>query len=193
MSLETNVYCKHLEDEFIPQIVNRLNEYEMIVETQPDFSFSDENNFWTFKFQLSNPPLDILKGKVLVSGVEIFISDFDLQTAKEQLKPKPGFWDKLLKKQQPEVKFCAPEVEKRLEDCAKVISFVWHAGDCFQFRFGTLTSAILTELTDGVCTYPADDIWYENKNIVDETYKEVLRYEEYMKEKGIEFSEFDRW
>ena len=185
MSLETNVYCKHLKDDFIPQIVKRLNEYEMIVEMQPDFSFSKEDYFWSFKFQLSNPPLDILKGKVLTSGIEVFISDFDLQAVKEQLKSKPSFWDKLLKKQQPEVKFCAPEIEKRLEDCTKVISFVWHAGDCFQFRFAALTSAILTELTDGVCSYPADDIWYENKNIVDETYKEVLLYEKDLKENDI--------
>ena len=66
-------------------------------------------------------------------------------------------------------------------------------GDSFELRFVSMVSAILTELTNGVCTYPADDIWYENKNIVEEFYKEVCDYEKSLSEEELEYHEFDGW
>lgn len=193
MSLEINVYCKKLTDDLMPKIVKRLTEYDMIVEVHPDVMFTSYTGFCPFKFQLTNPPVEILREKVLVSGFELYIEDFDLATAKEDLKPKLGFWDKLIGKKQPEIAFASPEIEKRLEDCRKVVSFVWHASDSFELRFVSLVSAILTELTNGLCTYPADDIWYENKDIVDEFYKEVCDYEKSLSEKELEYHEFDEW
>ena len=193
MSLNISVYTKTLSDDLIPKIVKRLNDYEMIVEVDPDFSFNDQTGFLPFKFRLTNPHLDILKNKELSSGFELYIDDFDLKKAKEELKPKLSFFDKLFGKKQQEVAFASPDIEKRLIECQKVISFVWHSGDSFQLRFASLTSAILTELTDGVCTYPADDIWYDNKSITDEAFKEVKEYEQTLKEKDIEFQEFEKW
>ena len=142
---------------------------------------------------LTNPHLNILIGKELKSGFELYIDDFDLQTAKEDLKPKLSFFDKLLGKKQPDIPFASVEIENRLKDCKKVVTFVWHAGDSFELRFASLTSAILTELTNGVCTYPADDIWYDNKNIVDEAFKEIKEYEQTLKEKDLDFMMFDQW
>ena len=74
-----------------------------------------------------------------------------------------------------------------------LVAFVWHSGDSFELRFASLTSAILTELTDGVCTYPADNIWYDNENIADEAFKEIKAYEQTLKEKDIEFQVFEKW
>lgn len=193
MSLDLNVYCKELSDDLIPKIKKRLNEYEMEVDMHPDFSFNDSKGFLPFKFRLNNPHLEILKDKELISGLEIYIDDFDLNTEKENLKPKQGLFDKLLGKKQPEVPFSTPEIDSRLKDCKKVVTFVWHAGDSFELRFASLTSAILTELTNGVCCYPADDIWYENLNIVDKAYKEIKEYEQTLKEKDIQFHEFAEW
>ncbi|MFV0584771.1 MAG: hypothetical protein ACK5N4_22380 [Parabacteroides gordonii] len=193
MSLDISVYCKELTDDLMPKIVKRLNDYDMIVEVHPDVMFTNQTGFCPFKFQLTNPPAEILRGKVLVSGFELYVDDFDLAIAKEELKPKLGFWDKLLGKKQPEIAFATPDIETRLKDCRKVVSFVWHMGDSFELRFVSMVSAILTELTNGVCTYPADDIWYENKNIVEEFYKEVCDYEKSLSEKELEFHEFDGW
>ena len=193
MSLDINVYCKQLSDDLIPKIVKRLNDFEMVVEVHPEFSFSDQTGFLPFKFRLTNPHLNILIGKELKSGFELYIDDFDLQTAKEDLKPKLSFFDKLLGKKQPDIPFASVEIENRLKDCKKVVTFVWHAGDSFELRFASLTSAILTELTNGVCTYPADDIWYDNKNIVDEAFKEIKEYEQTLKEKDLDFMMFDQW
>lgn len=193
MSLEINVYCKELTDDLMPKIVKRLNNYDMIVEVHPEVMFTSHTGFCPFKFQFTNPPAEILRGKVLVSGFELYTGNFDLVIAKEDLKPKLSLWDKLLGKKQPEIAFATPEIEKRLEDCKKVISFVWHACDSFELRFVSLVSAILTELTNGVCTYPADDIWYENKNLVDKFYKEVCDYEKSLSEEDLEYHEFDKW
>ena len=193
MSLDINVYCKELSDDLIPKIVKRLNDYEMLVEVHPEFSFSEQTGFVPFKFRLTNPNFDILKDKELKSGFELYIDDFDLETAKERLKPKPGFWDKLIGKKQTEIAFASTEIENRLVDCKKVVSFVWHADDSFELRFASLSSAILTELTNGVCTYPADDIWYDNKNIVDQAFQEIKEYEKTIKEKDLIFWTFDQW
>jgi hypothetical protein len=195
MSLDINVYCKEVSKELIPKIVKRLNDFDMVVEVHPDFKFDRETDtgFLPFKFHFKNPRFDILKGKELKSGFELYIDDFDLAKAKEELKPKPSFFEKLLGKKQSEVSFAEPDIEARLKDCKKVVTFVWHASDSFEFRFASLTSAILAELTYGVCTYPADDIWYDNKNIVAEAFKEIKEYEQDLKEKDIEFMEFDQW
>ena len=195
MSLDLNVYCKNLSADLVPKIVKRLNDFDMVVEVHPDFKLDQESDtgFVPFKFRLKNPYFDKLKDIDFKSGFEIYIDDFDLQKAKEDLKPKPSFFDKLLGKKQPDVEFAKPEIEKRLKDCNKVVTFVWHSSDTFELRFASMTSAILTELTNGVCCYPADDIWYENKNIVEEAHKEASEYEKSIKEKDFEFHEFDEW
>jgi hypothetical protein len=195
MSLEIIVYSKEVSKDLIPHLMKRLNNYDMETEIHPDFKFDQETDsgFLPFKFMLHNPHLKILEGIELLSGFEIYIEDFDLKTLKESLKLRPGFFDKLLGRKETEVSLAAPETEKKLKDCKKAIHFVWHAGNSFQLRFASLTSAILTELTNGVCTYPADDIWYDNEGIVDDAFKEIKDYEHTLTEKNIEFTEFRNW
>lgn len=195
MSLDLKVYCKNLSADLVPEIVKRLNDFDMVVEVHPDFKLDQENDtgFVPFKFRLKNPYFDKFKDKNFKSGFEIYIDDFDLQKIKDDLKPKLSFIDKLLGKKQLEVEFAKPDIEKRLKDCNKIVTFVWHSVDTFELRFASMTSAILTELTNGVCCYPADDIWYDNENIVEEAYKEASDYEKSIKEKDFEFHEFDEW
>ena len=195
MSLDIKVYCKQVSADLVPKIIKRLNNYDMIVEVHPDFKFDEEedNGFLPFRFRLKNPHLSILQDKELKSGFELYLEDFDLNEEKESLKPKLNFFDRLRGKKQEEIAFAPPEIEERLKNCKKVVSFIWHAGDSFEFRFASLTSAILSELTNGVCSYPADDIWYENKNIVDKAFKEANEYERTLSENEIEFHEFDEW
>ena len=195
MSLDINVYTKSVSADLVPKILKILNDFDMIVEIHPNFKFDQNNDsgFIPFKFRLKTPYFDKLRGKDLKSGFEIYIDDFNLQQAKEELKPKRSFTDKLFGKKQPEVEFAPNEIEKRLKDCNKVVTFVWHSSDIFELRFASMTSAILTEITNGVCCYPADDIWYENKNIVEEAYKEVTDFEKTIKEKDFNFHEFDEW
>lgn len=178
----------------IPKIMKRLNDFDMIVSVHPDFKFDADNDsgFLPFKFRLTDPYFEILKDKELKSGFELYIDEFDLQREKENLKPKLSFFDKIRSKKQKEIPYATPEIETRLADCKIAVSFVWHASDSFAFRFASLTSAILTELTNGVCSYE-DETWYENENIVDTTFKEVIKYEESLKKEKLDFMEFDKW
>ena len=193
MSLDLNVYVEKLSDELIPKIVKRLNNFEMNVEIHPDFSFETQEGFLPFKFSLKNPHLEILKERKLISGFEIYIDNYDFDAEKESLKPKLSFFEKILGRKQINVEIAEPEVEKRLQKCTKVVNFVWHSADSFELRFASLTSAILAELTNGVCCYPADDIWYENKNIVEKAYKEIKEYESTIKERDLQYHEFTEW
>lgn len=194
MSLDLQVYTKRVSDDLIPKIVSRLNEYEMICEVAPSFSFEDQSGFLPFKFQLTNPPFDILKGKVLTSGFELFIEDFDLEEEKEKAKPKQRLMDKLFGKKQPGKHLFNSDIDNRIKDCKKLLTFVWHVGDSFELRFASLTSAIITELTNGVCCYPADDIWYDNENFVESTWKDIKDYEtKHLKERDLKYHEFEKW
>jgi hypothetical protein len=193
MSLAIKVYCKKVSKDMVPKIMKRLNNYDMLASVHPDFKFDaeEDSGFLPFKFRLTKPHLDILKDKELKSGFELYIDEFDLQTEKENLKPKLSFLDKLRGKKQAEVSYATPEIEARLKHCQIAVSFVWHGNDSFALRFASLTSAILTELTDGVCSYE-DETWYENKNIVDNAFKEVTEYEQTLTE-DLDFTEFDKW
>jgi len=62
-----------------------------------------------------------------------------------------GFIDNLLGKKRPDKPFVNLEIDNRIKDFKKVVSFVWHVGDSFELRFASLTSAILTKRTNGVC------------------------------------------
>jgi hypothetical protein len=173
--------------------VKRLNEYGMAVEIHPEFSFKTKTGFLPFKFRLANPPIETLNDAELISGFELYISDFNLSTAKQALKPKLSFFDRLFGKRATDVPFADPEVERRLSECKQIISFIWHSSDSFELRFASLTSAILTELTNGVYSYPADNIWYDNKNIVEEVFAEIEEYEKSLKPKNIKYQEFVEW
>ena len=191
MSLDITVYIKQLSDNLIPKIQARLNDFEMACEIHPEFSFTDQNGYLPFKFQLANPPFDILRNKILTSGFEIFIVNFDL--AEEKSKRKAGLLNRLLQKRPTAQPLVTDEIDGRLTGCQYAVSFVWHAVDSFELRFASLTSAILTELTNGVCTY-SHDIWYINENLVENTWKEVKEYEtSLLKIEDLKFHEFENW
>jgi hypothetical protein len=194
MSLDIRVYTKQLSDDLIPKIIRRLNDFEMTCEVHPDFSFKDQTGFLPFKFRLTNPAFNNLKDKELISGFELFIEDFDFETEKQNAQPKQGFLDKLLGKKQPDQPLINPDIDKRLKDCKKMLSFVWHADNSFDLRFAQMTSAILTELTDGVCTYTADDIWYDTKDLAEKSFPDIRDYElTLLKDEELEFYEFKGW
>ena len=194
MSLEITVYANQLSDDYIPRIIARLNDFEMVCEVHPDFSFSGQTGFVPFKYRLTNPPFEILRDKELMTGFEMYINDFDYERERTELKPTRSFIGRLLGKKQADQPLFDSEIDKRVKDCKKAISFVWHVADSFELRFASLTSAILTELTDGVCTYPADNIWYENENLVEKTWQEINHFETtLLKERDLKFHAFEGW
>ncbi|UOE52706.1 hypothetical protein MTO98_16680 [Mucilaginibacter sp. SMC90] len=195
MSLDLQVYTNSLSDDLIPKIVKRLNDFDMVVEIHSAFSFNTQSGFLPFKFILTNPRFDVLKGKQLVSGFELFIDDFNLKSKKAELNPPPskGLFQKLFGKKTSETLFAPLEFEEQLKNCTKEVTFVWHAGDSFELRFSALVSAVLTELTKGVCCYPADEIWYNTDTIVEDAYRDVQEFEGALTEKSLQYHEFQQW
>ncbi len=194
MSLALKVYCKSVSKDLIPKIMERLNEFDMVVSIHPDFKFDpkEDAGFLPFKFRFKNPPFEDVRDKELKSGFELYIDEFSLQEEKEKLNPKLSFIDKLLGKKKQEIEFAPLEIEARLKDCKISVSFVWRAGDTFNLRFVLLVSAILTELTNGVSGFE-DGTWYDNNNIVENAFQEVIEYEQSIPEAELDFYEFDEW
>lgn len=194
MSLTLKVYCKNVTEDMIPKIMERLNEFDMVASIHPAFKFDpvEDAGFLPFKFRLLKPRFDILKDKELKSGFEFYMTRFDLETEKDNLKPQLGFFDKLIGKKQHDVPYAPPDIEARLMDCKVAVSFVWHGSDSFALRFASLTSAVLTELTNGVCSYE-DETWYENQHIAANAFEDVTEYEQSLTEAELDFMVFDEW
>ncbi len=195
MSLIINVYCKEVNKLLLPNLLKRLNDFDMIVEIHPNFEFSQENDsgYLPFKFKFKKTNFNVLQNKSLISGFEIYIDDFNYLNFEEKNNPKLSFFEKMLGKKKSEISFVEKETKNRLKDCKKIVSFVWGNFNDFELRFALLTSSILTELTNGVCSHPSDDIWYENKNIVYCTFEEIKDYENSLLEKELKYDEFEKW
>ncbi|WJS96480.1 hypothetical protein NYQ10_08455 [Flavobacterium johnsoniae] len=185
MSLDINVYVEDLSDSIIPEILKRLNDFDMKVKIHPDFSFQTQTGFLPFKFTLQNSKFDILKDKELLSGFELYIDDYNFEEEKKHHRFKKNIFQKAFNKQ--------TETEKRLSKCTKFLNFNWHLDNTFELRFALLTSAIITEITNGVRYYPVDDYWYENKNIVNQTFEDVKDFESSISHDRLRFHEFDGW
>jgi len=196
MSLSIEVYTRELPADIVKKFVKRLNDFDMEVEVHPEFAFDAEKDsgFVPFKFAFSGPSYGELEGKQLLSGFELYMDSFDLARAKEVLRPKLGFWDRLFGKKQPgPPSFAPPVIESRLKDCKIVAYFVWHVGDPFEYRFAALGSAIFTELTNGLCRNSEDLSWFDNDNIVREAFERVCDHEESFSQRMIGYHEFEGW
>ena len=177
MSMEYTVYTplQEISDEIIPALVSELNKFDMICEIHPDVSFANSPGFVPFKFRLDAIQFPEIAGKDLVSGVEISIYDFE---ADEQGNPYFG-----------------SEEDSQQGQYNKIVSFHFTGvSDRFEFRFACLTSAVLTNLLNGI---RSDDDWNMSKGsaaIVAEAWNEVKSYEEYCaRELDIPYHEFEGW
>jgi hypothetical protein len=61
MSLVHTVYCKSVSKDLIPKMMERLNEFDMVVSIHPDFKFDPDEDagFLPFKFRFKNPPFEV--------------------------------------------------------------------------------------------------------------------------------------
>ncbi|NQY31330.1 MAG: hypothetical protein HRT69_17930 [Flavobacteriaceae bacterium] len=193
MSLDLNVYVKQIDDEIIPKWIERMNQFDMECEIHPDFSFNDHSGFLPFKVKLKNPKNQELKDREFISGFEFYKDEFDLQKELESLQSKKSFVQKLLNRQIKKVEYANDEIDSKLESCKLILNFNWGSHNSLELRMSTLSSAIISELTNGICCYPADDIWYENKTIVEDAYKELIEYENSLRPTEWKIHEFKGW
>jgi hypothetical protein len=193
MSLEYNLFVEYIDDSIIPRWMKRMNQFDMKCEIYPKFSFSEHSGFLPFKINLKKSKHPELVDNDFLTGFEFYLNDFDLELELEKLKPKQSAFSKFLGKKEAEVYFASPEIEEKLKKCKKVISFIWGAADTFELRMAYLSSVVLAELTNGICCYPADNIWYDNRNIVLAAVTEIIEYEESLKPSEFKLHIFNKW
>ncbi len=193
MSLDINLYVKQIDDSLIPKWIDRMNQFDMECEIHPDFSFNDHSGFLPFKVILKNPKNQELIGKEFISGFEFYKENFDFQKELDSLQPKKSFFQKLLNRPSEKIEYANAKIDSKLENCKLVLTFNWGSHNSLELRMASLSSAILSELTNGICCYPADDIWYDNKTIVKEAFEESIEYENSLKLTDWRMNEFKGW
>ncbi|MBB3145515.1 hypothetical protein FHS21_001927 [Phyllobacterium trifolii] len=170
MSMEYWVHLNEISDDIIPDMISELNKFEMTCEIYPGFSFSKHSGFLPFKFRLSNPKLDILKNKDLVSGFELYVEDFE---------PEDADW-------------FSPEDLARLSEFKKTVSIRFAASDSFQLRFADLTSAVIAKLTGGPRSFD-EDVDYDTSTIADKSWEDLKHWENSIADDDWRYYEFQGW
>ena len=193
MSLDLNVYVKQIDDSIIPKWMERMNQFDMECEIHPEFSFVDSSGFVPFKIKLKNPKNEELKDKEFISGFEFYKEEFNLAKIIESLQPPKTLFQKLFNKPAIKVEYVSAEIDSKLSDYKLLFIFNWGSHNSLELRLSSLSSAIISELTNGICCYPDDNIWYNNNTIVEDAFNELLGYENSLKPLEWKVSEFEGW
>jgi len=85
------------------------------------------------------------------------------------------------------------EIDEKLKDKKYVVTFNFGIQDTFELRMASLGSATLSKITNGLCCYANDGIWYDNNNIVENALNEVSKYEISLNKKDFRLHEFEKW
>lgn len=192
MSLDINLYVADIDDLIIPKWMEELNNLGMTCEIHPEFSFRDHSGFLPFKINIHEGSHEELMNETYLTGFELYIHDFDLQ---QELKPfkKQSWIEKLTNKPAERIYFANPEIDEVLKNCKKNINFNWGVTDAFELRMASVGSATLAKVTGGVCSYPADNIWYNTDTVVDESIMEVIAYEKSLNPREFRVHKFIEW
>ncbi len=188
MSAYINIYTNTLTDDLIPTILKRLNEHENVLDLNSSFSFRNANGSLPIIFKWDKPSLEIFNENNLKLNFNVSLKSFDLREYKKKLFKekiiKQSFIQKLLglfkkkkRKVAKPVKLSA-EIESQLQNYNKVFSIKYHPGDVFENHFATLIGAIITELSNGVCHFTKENIWYDAKNVLRESLVNLYTLEE---------------
>jgi hypothetical protein len=193
MSLDMNVFVESVDDSIIEKWMEKINQLGMSCEVHPEFSFNDQSGFLPFKINLSDSKHSELNSRDFYTGFEFYLEDFDLGSELEKLKPKKSIIKSLFRKEEEQVYFANEHIDKKLANCKKVMHFVWGTADTFELRMALLSSAIISEILNGVCCYAEDGVWYENENLVKNSLNDVKEYEESISLNEFEIHEFKGW
>ncbi|MBB3235854.1 hypothetical protein [Phyllobacterium endophyticum] len=170
MSMDYLIHLDDISDEIIPQMISELNKFEMSCEIRPGFSFALHSGFLPFRFRLSNPGIDLLKGRDLMSGFELYVRDFHVSEAK-------GF---------------SQDDLSRLSKLKKTVIIRLCPLDSFEFRFSELTSAIIAEILDAPRSL-AGNVIFDSRTIVEKSWEAVKAREKSIANDDWRYHEFVGW
>jgi hypothetical protein len=191
MSLEMNTYVPIINNLLIPQWISEIQKLGMDCEMHPNISLISHNGFLPFKIRIRDSIHKELNGVDFLTGFEFYSEDFNLQVELDKRTPKSGGLGRFLRGKSRQEPYATVELDKKLECCRKLLTFSWGAADLFELRMVNISSAVLAEITGGVVSYPADNIWY-NRSVV-ESLAEAREYENSCKPRDIKVHRFERW
>ena len=187
------VFTPSIDDSLVTKWIERLNSLKMKCEIHPDFSFITHSGFLPFKIKLLKTDNQLLIVKEYLTGFELFINEFDLNKEIEISNPRHSFIDRLMGKKSSQTYFASPAIDARLKTCNKLLHCEWSTNDSFELRMATLSAAVLAEITDGICFYPAQNFWYLEENEVEKALIEVEAYEASIKPNQFKLHKFEKW
>ena len=191
MSMSYNVFLDDIDDSKIREWVSELNKVGMNCEVHPEFSFKTQVGFLPFKIKIYENSHEGLMHKEYLTGFEYYLDNFDIEENTEH--KEQSFIQKLLGKPKEKLPFHSEEVDKKLKNKKYVVTFSFGTSDTFELRMASLASAALSKITDGVCCYADDDLWYDNTNITENALRNVSEYEKSLKEREFRLHEFKNW
>ena len=186
-----NVFLNDIDDSKIQDWISELNKLGMECEVHPEFSFKTQTGFLPFKIQIHDNSHEALMNKEYLTGFEYYLDNFDIEENTEY--KEQTFFQKLLRKPKEKLPFHSREIDQRLKDKKYVVTFNFGIADTFELRMASLASAALSKITDGVCCYADDDLWYDNTNIIQNALNDVSEYEKSLKEREFRIHEFEKW
>ena len=193
MSLEIETFVPDINDAIIPRWLQRMNGFDMRCEIHPAFSFNDHSGFLPFRVAFERSAYALLLGVDYLTGFEFYIGDFNLAKELEVLTPAPTIFAKLAHRVKLPAYYATSEIDQKLASCKKVLRFIWGSADTLELRMATLSSAVLAEITSGICHYSADQIWYSNEGIVENTLRDVETYEASLRPDQWRLHKFEKW
>ena len=191
MSMDYNVFLNDIDDSKIQEWIDELNKLGMECEVHPEFSFKDQKGFLPFKIIIKDNSHEALLNKEYLTGFEYYLEEFNIDDHTEYLKQ--SFIDKILRKPRKKSIYYSEEIDEKLKDKKYVVTFNFGIQDTFELRMASLGSATLSKITNGLCCYANDGIWYDNNNIVENALNEVSKYEISLNKKDFRLHEFEKW
>jgi len=192
MSFDLNIYLENIDDSIIAEWIKELNKLDMICEIYPGFSFMNYSGFVPFKINIQRNTKKELMNCDYLTGFEIYINKFKLSENIESLK-RTSLFGRLFSKKNADIYFASPDIDKKLKLCKKVITFNFGSFDTLEFRIALLSAAILSKLKNGLCYFPADNIWCNNDTIIDDMLNGTIDYENSLKSGQIKLHKFEKW
>lgn len=180
MSLDLYVYVDKLDSEVLTQVLSKLNSFDMECIIEPGFSLDTHNGFLPFCVEFRSHSNPKLLGCKFLTGFECYLEEFD--------------FDKVVGSGGLDIdNIESPEILSKLKKSNWLIVFNWGVHNSLELRMAAMMSAIVTEELDGVCCYPADEIWYDTKTIVQESFEEVQAYENSLNSNDWKLHHFEGW
>lgn len=191
MSVEMYTYVPLVDESLIPRWLAGLRNLGMDCEMHPEITLGSHSGFLPFKIRVHDSAHDELNGVEFLSGFEYYAEDFSLDVETKNSQPEVSGFARLFGKKQAPQPFATIELDAKLKQCRKLLTFSWGSADLFELRLATVSSAVLAEITGGVSCYPADDIWYDRP--ATDALVEAVAYENSLSSKDFKVHRFERW